>query len=75
MTESAVPIGDMAALRWFKSSYSGGEGNECVEIAKGHSYVAVRDTKINFGPVLAVSPEAFAAFLGEVKGDGPGRMA
>ncbi|MER6093463.1 DUF397 domain-containing protein [Streptomyces bluensis] len=65
----------MTALRWFKSSYSGGEGNECVEMAKGHSYVAVRDTKMRCGRVLTVSPEAFAAFLREVKGGGSGHTA
>ncbi|MPY60539.1 DUF397 domain-containing protein [Streptomyces spongiae] len=65
----------MTALRWVKSSYSGGEGNECVEMAEGPSYVAVRDTKMRLGPALAVAPEAFAAFLGGVKDGGLGRTA
>jgi Domain of unknown function (DUF397) len=37
-------------LRWRKSSYSGGGGNECIEVAEGLG--AVRDSKNPAGPVL-----------------------
>lgn len=49
---------------WFKSSYSGGEGGECVEVATSPRAVHVRDSKVAAGPVLSVAPEAWAGFLG-----------
>ncbi|MEU0812252.1 DUF397 domain-containing protein [Streptomyces sp. NPDC005970] len=55
------------ATVWFKSSYSGGEGNECVEVADLRAHVGVRDSKNADGPVLAFSTDAFASFLTEVK--------
>jgi hypothetical protein len=42
---------------WRKSTYSGGQGDNCVEVASTPGHVAVRDTKDNGnGPVLRVSP-------------------
>jgi hypothetical protein len=46
---------------WRKSSRSGG-GEECVEIARLNSTVAVRDSKDPDGPKLALSPDAWRAF-------------
>ena len=41
---------------WRKSSHSGGQGGQCVEVASAPGHVAVRDTKDNGnGPVLRVS--------------------
>ncbi|MFD0266021.1 DUF397 domain-containing protein [Streptomyces sp. NPDC127106] len=51
-------------LAWFKSSYSGTEGGQCVEIAAGSAVVHVRDSKIVAGPTLQVSHEAWAGFVG-----------
>ncbi|MFC4496135.1 DUF397 domain-containing protein [Streptomyces ovatisporus] len=48
---------------WFKSSYSGGEGGECVEVAAAGGAVHVRDSKTAAGPALTVGPEAWAGFL------------
>ena len=48
---------------WFKSSYSGAEGGDCVEIARGTSAVHVRDSKDAAGPVLTVSREAWDGFV------------
>ncbi|WP_280890269.1 DUF397 domain-containing protein [Streptomyces sp. LBL] len=57
------------AATWFKSSHSGGEGNECVEVADLRNQVAVRDSKIPQGDALTVSTGAFAAFVdGMAKG-------
>jgi hypothetical protein len=39
-----VAVGD-DELRWFTSSFSGGNGNGCVEVAFLPGGVAVRDTK------------------------------
>ncbi|MFE5676997.1 DUF397 domain-containing protein [Streptomyces erythrochromogenes] len=53
-------------LRWFKSSYSGSEGDSCVEVAACPDSVHVRDSKVTAGPELAVTPGVWAAFLGGV---------
>ncbi|WP_053678897.1 DUF397 domain-containing protein [Streptomyces sp. WM4235] len=55
-------------LRWFKSSYSGSEGDDCVEVAACADTVHVRDSKVTAGPELAVAPAVWTAFLGGVTG-------
>ncbi|MFJ4555914.1 DUF397 domain-containing protein [Streptomyces massasporeus] len=52
-----------SGLVWFKSSYSGTEGGQCVEVAAGRATVHVRDSKAVTGPVLTVSREAWAGFV------------
>ncbi|WP_189041060.1 DUF397 domain-containing protein [Micromonospora sonchi] len=47
---------------WFKSSKSGPNCDNCVEVRIGE-VVDVRDTKDRSGPVLAFAPDAFAAFV------------
>ncbi|MFE9865182.1 DUF397 domain-containing protein [Streptomyces sp. NPDC005506] len=49
---------------WFKSSYSSGEGGECVEVANATGAVHIRDSKVAGGPVLTISPHAWAGFVG-----------
>jgi Domain of unknown function (DUF397) len=50
-----------SALTWRKSSYSGTNGGQCVEVAaSGH--VLVRDTEDRAGAVLAFSAEAWRKF-------------
>ncbi|MBN3932544.1 DUF397 domain-containing protein [Streptomyces verrucosisporus] len=53
-----------SGLVWFKSSYSGTEGGQCVEVAAGTAAVHVRDSKAAAGPVLTVSREAWTEFVG-----------
>ncbi|MFF4757614.1 DUF397 domain-containing protein [Streptomyces sp. NPDC001292] len=53
-----------SGLAWFKSSYSGTEGGDCVEIAPSTAVVHVRDSKAVAGPMLTVSREAWAGFVG-----------
>ncbi|GGW43472.1 DUF397 domain-containing protein [Streptomyces griseoloalbus] len=53
-----------SGLVWFKSSYSGTEGGECVEVANGTAVVHVRDSKAAAGPVVTVSRDAWAGFVG-----------
>ncbi len=43
-------------LRWRKSSHSGGNGGDCVELA--HTLAAVRDSKNPTGPTLSVNAAA-----------------
>ncbi|MFR9797718.1 DUF397 domain-containing protein [Streptomyces sp. MS06] len=50
-------------LAWFKSSYSGAEGGQCVEVAAGTGEVHVRDSKVASGFVIRVSREAWAGFV------------
>ncbi|MFF0458737.1 DUF397 domain-containing protein [Streptomyces mexicanus] len=52
-----------SGLSWFKSSYSGAEGGQCVEVAAGSAAVHVRDSKATAGPVLTVSRAAWAGFV------------
>ncbi len=47
---------------WFKSSYSGQNGGNCVEVAVEPSTVRVRDSKDKQGPSLSFTPQAWAAF-------------
>ncbi|MFF9686550.1 DUF397 domain-containing protein [Streptomyces sp. NPDC014623] len=53
---------------WFKSSYSSGDGGECVEVAAVATKVHIRDSKQVSGPVLTVAPEAWAGLVGLVAG-------
>jgi hypothetical protein len=46
---------------WRKSSYSGDNGGECVEVATADA-VLVRDTTDRNGPVLAFPDDAWRAF-------------
>ncbi|MFD8674147.1 DUF397 domain-containing protein [Streptomyces seoulensis] len=48
---------------WFKSSYSGAEGGQCVEVALTPDTVHLRDSKAPTGPTLQLSPTAWADFL------------
>ncbi|MEU6809386.1 DUF397 domain-containing protein [Streptomyces sp. NPDC046831] len=52
-----------SGLLWFKSSYSGAEGGQCVEVAPATAVVHVRDSKVAAGPLLTVSREAWAGFV------------
>jgi len=54
---------------WRKSSYSGSNGGECIEVGNDHGRVLVRDTKDRQGPVLRVSPAAWRKFADRVKSD------
>ncbi|MFJ7150804.1 DUF397 domain-containing protein [Streptomyces sp. NPDC100445] len=60
--ESSTVTSDLV---WFKSSYSGTEGGQCVEIAADTRSVHIRDSKAVTGPVVRVSREAWAGFVGE----------
>jgi hypothetical protein len=55
---------DLSRAVWRKSSYSNGQGGNCVEIASNlPAVVAVRDSKDPQGPVLTFTPEAWHAFV------------
>jgi hypothetical protein len=48
---------------WRKSSYSGGGGNECVEVAILGDRAAVRDSKDPHGGFFVVPDDGWSAFL------------
>ncbi|MBZ6104093.1 DUF397 domain-containing protein [Streptomyces olivaceus] len=58
-------------LSWFKSTYSSGEGGECVEVAPGSTAIHVRDSKEPGGPQLAFPRSAWSGFLSDL---GRGRI-
>ncbi|MFJ2178976.1 DUF397 domain-containing protein [Streptomyces sp. NPDC087851] len=50
------------AYDWSKSSYSTEQGGACVEIAPCPHAVHIRDSKNPTGPILTLSPAAWASF-------------
>ena len=56
----------MSALPWRKSSYSSGQGDNCVEVASA-GVIMVRDTTDRSGVLLSVPCAAWRAFLGDVR--------
>ncbi|MFH0241790.1 DUF397 domain-containing protein [Streptomyces sp. HK10] len=54
----------MDGLHWFKSSHSGSDGGDCVEVAAGPEAVYVRDSKAaGDGPILRIGRDEWAAFV------------
>lgn len=56
----------MDVTNWRKSSRSGGNGGECVEVGTADR-VMVRDTTDREGPMLGFTPQAWATFLADLK--------
>jgi hypothetical protein len=57
----------LSDARWRKSTRSGTNGGECVEVADNlPGVVAVRDSKNPTGPALVFGPESWRAFLDEL---------
>ncbi|MFI6337753.1 DUF397 domain-containing protein [Streptomyces sp. NPDC050535] len=56
-------------LKWFKASYSDGEGGACVEVAlpAPRSTIHIRDSKNPTGPELTVAAPAWSAFISAVQ--------
>jgi len=54
----------LSGAQWRKSTRSGGNGGDCVEVADNLTdLVAVRDSKDQTGPVLTFTPAAWSTFL------------
>ena len=55
---------DASTPHWFTSSFSGGNGNGCIEVAfLPDGTVGVRDTKDRTRPALRVEQRTWAAFV------------
>ena len=60
---------DVSGAIWRKSTYSGGNGGNCVEVARDlPGIVAVRDSKDRQGPVLTFTPAEWQEFTAAVRG-------
>jgi Domain of unknown function (DUF397) len=59
---------NLTNAEWRKSSYSGANGGNCVEVARNlPGVVAIRDSKDQEGPALVIAPQAFAAFTAGIR--------
>jgi Domain of unknown function (DUF397) len=59
---------ELTKADWHKSTYSGNNGGNCVEIARNlPGVVAIRDSKDCEGPALVVGPSAFAALIDGIR--------
>ncbi|MFE6172055.1 DUF397 domain-containing protein [Streptomyces sp. NPDC056464] len=56
---------DLSATRWRKSTYSNGDGGNCLEVADGvPGVIPVRDSKLaSDSPVILVTARAWGGFL------------
>jgi hypothetical protein len=60
---AAVSESVATELAWFKSSYSGAEGGQCLQVAATREAVFVRDSKRRTGPRMVVGVEAWTEFV------------
>lgn len=59
---------DVSGAQWRKSTKSGNNGGNCVEVADNLAgVVLVRDTKNRDGGTLTIAPDAWRAFVGFAK--------
>jgi hypothetical protein len=59
---------DLTRAEWHKSTRSGDNGGNCVEVARNlPNVVAVRDSKNSHGPALTVESAGWRAFIADVK--------
>ena len=65
---ASAGAGELQAVRWRKSSFSGPTGGNCVEtsaLAKGG--IAVRNSRLPAGPALVFTAGAWEAFIGRCR--------
>ncbi|MEO3808331.1 DUF397 domain-containing protein [Sphaerisporangium sp. B11E5] len=68
MEANRLTATDLSQAVWRKSSRSGNNGGECVEVAGNLPHrVAVRDSKNTDGPSLVFTPAEWSAFVNSVK--------
>lgn len=61
---------DIGHVTWRRSSYTGNNGGNCVEVAHTlKAAVAVRDSKDPDGPKLAFTPTDWRQFIHQIKHD------
>jgi len=59
----------LSHAKWFKSSFSNGQGGDCIEAAASPpgSGMAIRDSKHPAGPVLLFSASEWQVFTERIK--------
>jgi hypothetical protein len=57
---------NLSRPKWRKSTKSGANNGQCVEVANLGNNIGVRDSKNRDGGILSVSPAAWAAFVKHV---------
>lgn len=73
-----IPEHDLTTATWHKSSYSAGDGGNCLEVARNFSggypnatdspnLVPVRDSKNPTGPKLVFRAQSWAEFIANLK--------
>lgn len=61
---------DIERAIWHKSSYSGGNGGGCVDVARNlPGVVAVRDSKDPDGPALVFTRDNWATFIAALRSE------
>jgi hypothetical protein len=61
-------VTDLSSAVWRTSSYTNGEGGNCVEVADGvPGAVPVRDTKRRRGPAISFPARGWTSFVEAVK--------
>jgi hypothetical protein len=58
---------ELNSTAWRTSSYTGGNGGNCVEVGNDEGGVVVRDTKARAGEVLAFTPQAWRELTAHIK--------
>ncbi|MEU1211787.1 DUF397 domain-containing protein [Streptomyces sp. NPDC005791] len=68
MPNSERTVADSSAISgWHKSTYSGGDQGECLEVAVGYDVVPVRDSKAVNGPAVMVSVDSWSSFVAAIR--------
>ncbi|MFF3444782.1 DUF397 domain-containing protein [Streptosporangium sp. NPDC002721] len=60
---------ELKAATWRKSTLSGPDGGNCVEVAEvSGGRKGIRDSKNPFGPILVFTSVEWKAFINEIRG-------
>jgi hypothetical protein len=55
---------DLSDAHWRKSTYSNGDGGNCLEVTDGvPGVIPVRDSKVTGGPVVVIGSAAWTEFV------------
>lgn len=65
--ETKAVRAELTRAAWYKSSRSGPNCDNCVEVAFLTEAIAVRDSKNPAGPALIFTPDEWDAFVGGTK--------
>lgn len=70
VTKSTAETPDLGSASWRTSSFSSGQGGNCVEVATVIGTTAVRDSKNRDGGHLLFAPTAWNAFIAVTRDGG-----